>query len=1083
MKKNSFKQNFEDFRYKELRIKKIVGFFLHRLRHPLRTFYLFFCIKKCRIGYGSYRMDTSFLKFGKINIEVHKKPKVSIVIPVYNQLDYTYKCIKSICDNNKDVTFEIIIGDDLSTDGTMYIDKYIKNIKLVRNKENLRFLRNCNNAAKYAIGEYIVFLNNDTVVKENWLSSMLELLENDKNIGMVGSKLIYPNNMLQEAGGIVFSDGSCDNFGKLDDPAKAQYNYVRDVGYISGASIMLSMKLWKDIGGFDKKFIPAYCEDSDLAFEVRKRGLRVVYQPKSVVIHFEGISNGVDVSDTSSVKHYQVLNLKKLKEKWKEELKDMPSKYTGSMNIRYRDTINKKPVVVVVDHYVPEYDKDAGSKTTFQYLKMFVKKGYIVKFIPDNYYNSEPYTSTLEKMGIEVLYGLDYRKNIFSWIYENRNNIDCIYLNRPQIAAKYIDYIKKYTNIKVIYYGHDLHFLREKREYELNGDIKHLELSKEFKKKEFAVMEKADVVYYPSFVEKNLINSINPNINVKAINAYIFDDVDTNKKIKFNDKKGIMFIGGFVHKPNVDAVLWFANEIYPKIYEQLNIPFYIVGSNPSKEVLALDSIPGITVKGYVTEEELNEIYNQCKMSIIPLRYGAGIKGKVVESMSKGIPFVTTSCGAEGIVGIEKIIPIVDDVKKFAESVISLYNDNERLEKISLAERKYIYDNFSTDAAYKIIEEDFNLKLRDAIIICPDGHGCKGDESLIRGAIELLKNKKIKLVNPTRDYWKDSLSIDGVDILEEHYDLEFISECVKKEKIMFIIGNELFNKNNANSTLAKLEVASKIVKNGGICHVFSYFNEKANKNLINYIKKIDSRVVFHFMDEKSCDSFKKQTGKECDYCPNLSYLVLDNNRIDHIRTFEIIKQLQEYKTNYNLIGLNFSEKVFRSIYSKHNDENRKEYVTSLIDQVIDSIKNPYFVLLSYNLRNKNKYPNDEYYINIANDVLKEKGINSFVNIDYSLSHIDYIQIIKELDNIIIGHSQFSITAFKTNIVPIMYIGDDDIEEKNIIEKMLDDKLGDTSFVINDLKNLNKAIKSSKNNVKKIDNKNITKEFDDIKNSLL
>src|SRR5699024_4776423 len=160
----------------------------------------------------------------------------------------------------------------------------------------------------------ILFLNNDTQVTEGWLSSLVKLIESDSTIGMVGSKLVYPDGRLQEAGGIIWSDGSGWNYGRMDDPDKPEYNYVKDVDYISGASIMIRRELWEQIGGFDVRYTPAYCEDADLAFEVRKAGYRVVYQPLSKVIHFEGVSNGTDVNGTG-LKRYQVENFKKLKEK------------------------------------------------------------------------------------------------------------------------------------------------------------------------------------------------------------------------------------------------------------------------------------------------------------------------------------------------------------------------------------------------------------------------------------------------------------------------------------------------------------------------------------------------------------------------------------------------------------------------------------------------------------------------------------------------------------------------------------------------------------------------------------------------
>ena len=633
-------------------------------------------------------------------------PKFSIVIPVYNQIHYTYACLLSILENTKDVTYEIIIADDVSTDATKELSMYAENLVICRNKTNQGFLRNCNQAAKAARGKYVMFLNNDTQVTPGWLSSLVNLIESDPTIGMVGSKLVYPDGRLQEAGGIIWSDGSGWNYGRLDDPEKPEYNYVKDVDYISGAAILLSTDLWKQIGGFDELFAPAYCEDSDLAFEVRKAGYRVVYQPLSKVIHFEGVSKGTDVNGTG-LKRYQVENSRKLKEKWAEEFKKQ-SVNTGNPNpFRARERSQKKPVILVVDHYVPTFDKDAGSKTTYQYLKMFVKMGYSVKFLGDNFLHEEPYSTTLQQMGVEILYGPGYQAGIWDWLTKNKDEIDFAYLNRPHIAIKYIDFIKKNTNIKVIYYGHDLHFLREYREYELTGDIQKKRESDYWKSIEFSLMEKAAVSYYPSYVEEEAIHAIHPEYKIRAITAYVYEKFLENIDKDFEKREGLLFVGGFAHPPNADAVLWFAKEIFPLIRQKLDVNFYVVGSKVTDEIKALEQPgSGIIVKGFVTEEELASLYATSRIVVVPLRYGAGVKGKVVEAVYNGSAIVTTSIGSEGIPEAERVMKVADGPEAFADEVVKMYQDPAECRRMCEETQKYIREYFSVEAAWKVIEGDF-----------------------------------------------------------------------------------------------------------------------------------------------------------------------------------------------------------------------------------------------------------------------------------------------------------------------------------------------------------------------------------------
>lgn len=685
--------------------RKKLNYRLMSVFHPIKYFKLTHSEHGRNLIEGEFKIGDLYREKGKINFPYAENPKVSIIIPVYNQIHYTYACLVSILENTERFDYEIIIADDVSTDATKEIDKFVTGLVIARNESNQGFLKNCNNAAKKARGEYIFFLNNDTTVQKDWLPPLIRLLESDKSIGMVGSKLIYPDGRLQEAGGIIWSDGSGWNYGRCDDPNKPEYNYVRDVDYISGAAIMLSRKLWEDIGGFDERYAPAYCEDSDLAFEVRKRGLRVVYQPLSVVTHFEGVSNGTDVNGTG-LKRYQVENNKKLQEKWSEEFKNQYDNVGVPNAFRARERSRGKKVILFVDHYVPTFDKDAGSKTTFQYIKMFIERGYVVKFLPDNFAKSEPYTSILEQMGVEVLYGNEMRTNIFEWIENNRSNIDIAYLNRPHIATKYIDFIKEKTDIKVIYYGHDLHFLRERREYELTGDVERKNASAYWKSMELDLMRKASISYYPSNVEVDYIHTFDKKINAKAITAYVFEkfgNIDYNPDIR----EGVLFVGGFSHPPNADALKDFLDNMWDEIYAQIKAPFYIVGSNATDEIKALhNEAKGIIFKGFVSEEELKELYEKVRLVVVPLRYGAGVKGKVIEALYYNDPVITTGVGAEGIDNSYNQMLVADEPGDFVNKCVTLYNDKEALKNMSKAADDYVKNKHSIEAVWEIIREDF-----------------------------------------------------------------------------------------------------------------------------------------------------------------------------------------------------------------------------------------------------------------------------------------------------------------------------------------------------------------------------------------
>lgn len=714
------------------KIRVFIKIALQLIRHPRQLIYymrpekiarVFYYFRHGGVNQVARILDERILMGGNLKLEIHvdkliqgssplnfpplvfkkeSQPLVSIIIPAFNQFSYTYNCLRSVWKNSGEVPYEIILADDCSTDLTCQIETIVKNIRVIRTPENYRFLRNCNYAAKEACGKYLLFLNNDTQVQLNWLMPLVSLLEKNPQAGMTGSKLIYPDGRLQEAGGILWKDGSAWNFGNGKNPALPEYCYVKEADYISGAAIMIRRSLWEQIGGFDVRYSPAYCEDSDLAFEVRKAGYHVLFQPKSVVVHFEGRSNGTDTS--SGLKSYQIINQEKFFEKWKHIL-EIEHFANGEDVFLARDHSQGNKKMLVIDHMVPKYDKDAGAKNVYMYTKMFIEMGLRVTFLPADFFPYQPYTEELEQLGIEVLYGNYYFKYWKEWLIENGHYFDYIYVNRPHIAIRFMDLLKQYTKGKIIYFGHDLHYLREQREYELKKDPEILKSSQKWKDIEFRLIDAADVVYVVGDYEKNVLQDRFPGKQIRNIPIFIYPSIREKRCFSIGERKDLMFVGGFNHPPNIDAVLWFAKEVFPIILKNHpNIHWYIIGSNPPDEILALAD-ENIIVTGFVSDEELEHYYQNCRLAVVPLRYGAGVKGKVIEAIYHQCPLLTTSIGAEGISTTEGAFEIASADQSMAYTILSLYDDEKRLRNIADKCAAYINKHFTSEQALSVLHSD------------------------------------------------------------------------------------------------------------------------------------------------------------------------------------------------------------------------------------------------------------------------------------------------------------------------------------------------------------------------------------------
>jgi GT2 family glycosyltransferase/glycosyltransferase involved in cell wall biosynthesis len=625
-------------------------------------------------------------------------PRASIVIPVFDQLHHTRRCLQALAAQAHAASFEVIVVDDGSSDGTDAYCAGIAGLRYHRRESNGGFIAACNDGAALAHGEFLVFLNNDTVPQPGWLDALLRTFDTVPDAGLVGAQLIFPNGRLQESGGVVFADGSGWNYGRGESPGDPRFAYLRDADYASGAAIAIPRELFARLGGFDARYAPAYYEDTDLAFAVRNAGLRVLVQPAAKVVHDEGGTAGTDVR--VGPKAAQVRNQQVFREHRAMQLAAQPAPGTiptpATVHLGQRQ-------ILIIDALTPQPDHDSGSLRMVNLMQLLREGGAHVAFLPANREHAGRYTEALQQAGVECWYA-PFGKRAPAWLREHGSRFDTVVVCRHYVAREFLPLLRRHASqAKLVFDTIDLHYLRERRGAELAGDAALLRTAEATKARELGIIAGSDVTLVVSETERALLANDAPNARVEVLsNLHQL----AGPGHSFAERKDLVFVGGFRHPPNVDAVRWFANEVFPRVRERLpDVRFHVIGSHVVAEIEALAALPGVVVHGHVPD--ITPYMDGCRIGLAPLRYGAGVKGKVNLSMAHGQPVVATSCAVEGMhLEPGRDVLVADDAQGYADAVVSLYEDEALWNTLAQNGLRNVAEHFSLDAARETVRRVF-----------------------------------------------------------------------------------------------------------------------------------------------------------------------------------------------------------------------------------------------------------------------------------------------------------------------------------------------------------------------------------------
>lgn len=619
-----------------------------------------------------------FFASGKqIRIPKSANPKVTVILILYNKAELTLRCLRSL-EALKGEPFQLLIIDNASSDETPKLTGKIKGATVVRNEENVGFLRACNQAAKLVTTDHILFLNNDTILNPGSIQVGVDVLE-DKSVGAVGGRIILPDGTLQEAGNIFWNDGTCVGYGRGLPKEADVCMHQRAVDYCSGVFLMTPASLFREIGGFDEIYAPAYYEESDYCAQIQTRGLKVIYDPRISLTHVEfGSSAG-----TSAAFDLMVRNRDRFLQKNSKllSIKAAPgTDYHLVSSLRFG-----KKKWLFLDDRVALPHIGAGYPRMNRIIRLVAELGdfEVTVACTENFVGDWNEIRRNIPIDIEVLNLTDVARRE-RFLRERLNDFDVVWVSRPtnmEHVAKTVpeDVLtdRKYT---LIYDSEAIFADRAIAEAEVFGlSTQH---ALELRQNELRNGCLADIIVAVCDADaQQWRTNTNGSVIVVGHDAPVVPGPKN-----FKDRRDILFVGSLhgLLSPNADSLFWFMGEVMPILLKDLpDVTVRAVGfvdeglkaqiGNGRRNFELVGGVPN-----------LSPYLNKHRLVIVPTRFAAGIPQKVFDAAVTGIPSVCSPLIASQMGWKDGVETLVGDIRKpeqFAEQCLRLYTDEPRWNRV------------------------------------------------------------------------------------------------------------------------------------------------------------------------------------------------------------------------------------------------------------------------------------------------------------------------------------------------------------------------------------------------------------------